>query len=528
MRGLADIYTTLFRTDLAVQFQYRAAMVIWLIGRIVDTLVFLSVWTAVARSQGGQVGDFSSGDFAAYYIIMMMMGHLTFTWFMFEFEYRVRSGAFSPLLLQPLHPIHRDIATNISYKFLTLAVMLPTVGLMIWIFDPVFDPPTWAIWAAIPVVLLAFLMRFFVEWALALVALWTTRTAAANQLYFAASLFFSGQMAPLSLLPEWLQSAGRDFALPLDAGLSHRTPARSAHAHRSALGRGSAGGVAGAELGNYGRGLVARRAQILGGRLVNYLRLLWIFLRIGAMNELAYQANFWVQLVQSLLNLGVALAGLAVIFSHTEELGGWQPAELVALLGVFFLMSGLIGALIQPSMQRFMEDIRLGTLDFTLTKPEDAQVLVSVGEVRIWKFLDVVQGMALIAVALVEIGMRAGLVHAAGFALTLAAGAAIVYSFWLVLATTAFWFIRAENILVIFQAVYSAGKYPVAIYPRWLKLAMTFLVPVAFAVTVPSEALVGRLSSEVLWGALAMAAGMLVGARAFWLWGVRHYSGASA
>ena len=84
--------------------------------------------------------------------------------------------------------------------------MLPTVGLMIWLFDPVFDPPAWAIWASIPVVLLAFLMRFFVEWALALVALWTTRTAAANQLYFAALLFFSGQMAPLSLLPEWLQT----------------------------------------------------------------------------------------------------------------------------------------------------------------------------------------------------------------------------------------------------------------------------------------------------------------------------------
>ena len=147
---------------------------------------------------------------------------------------------------------------------------------------------------------------------------------------------------------------------------------------------------------------------------MNYLRLLWIFLRIGAMNELAYRANFWVQLLQSLLNLGVALAGLAVIFSHTEELGGWQPAELLALLGVFFLMSGLIGALIQPSMQRFMEDVRLGTLDFTLTKPEDSQVLVSVGEVRIWKFLDVVQGTALIAVALVEIEMRTGLAHAAG------------------------------------------------------------------------------------------------------------------
>ena len=56
MRGLTDIYATLFRTDLAVQFQYRAEMIIWLIFRIVEALVFLSVWTAVADSQGGQVG----------------------------------------------------------------------------------------------------------------------------------------------------------------------------------------------------------------------------------------------------------------------------------------------------------------------------------------------------------------------------------------------------------------------------------------------------------------------------------------
>ena len=73
MRGLTDIYATLFRTDLAVQFQYRAEMIIWLIFRIVEALVFLSVWTAVADSQGGQVGGFSAGDFAAYYIAMMMM-----------------------------------------------------------------------------------------------------------------------------------------------------------------------------------------------------------------------------------------------------------------------------------------------------------------------------------------------------------------------------------------------------------------------------------------------------------------------
>ena len=255
---------------------------------------------------------------------------------------------------------------------------------------------------------------------------------------------------------------------------------------------------------------------------MSYLRLLWVFFRIGLMNELEYRANFFVQFFQSLLNLAVGLGGLAVVFSHTENLGGWRPTELVALLGVFYLMSGLIGVVIQPSMQRFMEDVRQGTLDFTLTKPEDAQVLVSVGQVQVWKLIQMLMGLVVLGVALVQIGRDLEAGQALGFAVALGAGTAIVYSFWLILATFTFWFVKVENILMIFQGVYNAGRWPIGIYPRWLRAGLTFVVPVAFAVTVPSEAILGRVQ------ALGLAAALLLVSRLFWRWGVRHYSGASA
>lgn len=258
------------------------------------------------------------------------------------------------------------------------------------------------------------------------------------------------------------------------------------------------------------------------------LRLLWIFFRIGLMNELAYRANFYVQIFQSLLRLAVALASLSVVFDHVDTLNGWKPVELVVLLGVFFLMSGVIGTLIQPSMQRFMEDVRQGTLDFTLTKPEDAQLLVSIAEVRVWRLVDLIQGLVILGIALSQIDDELGWAEAGSFALALSCGVAIVYSFWLMLATMSFWFVRVENILVIFQNVYDAGRWPIGIYPRWLKAALTFVVPIAFAVTVPSEALVGRLTGEALMGALALAAAMLLASRLLWCWGVKNYSGASA
>jgi len=257
-------------------------------------------------------------------------------------------------------------------------------------------------------------------------------------------------------------------------------------------------------------------------------RLLWLFLRVGVMGELAYRANFFVQLFQSLLQLGTALAGLAVVFSYTDTLGGWRPDEVVALVGVYFLVGGVIGLVIQPSMERFIDSVREGTLDFTLTKPEDAQLLVSVQGVAIWSLIDIALGVGTLAVALLRLGASLGTWQAAAFAVILFAGGVIVYSFWLILATLSFWFVRVENILVIFQSMYEAGRWPVSIYPGWLRFGLTFLVPVAFATTVPAQALTGRLNWQTLLGALALSAALLVVSRLFWKVGIRHYSGASA
>lgn len=261
---------------------------------------------------------------------------------------------------------------------------------------------------------------------------------------------------------------------------------------------------------------------------MNYLRLFWTFFRLGALNELAYRVNFLVQVLQSLLALGMALGGLAIVFNQTDTLAGWQPAELVGLVGVYTLIGGLINLVIRPSMQRFMEDIRLGTLDYTIIKPEDAQFLVSVKQFEVWKLLDVLLGIGVLVIALIQLGAQFGLRQALMFGVTLLASSTIVYSFWLILATCSFWFIKTENILVIFQAVYQAGRWPITIYPVWLRTTLTFLVPVAFAVTVPAQALTGRLNGQTLWGTVAVALVFWLAARRFWRIGIRYYSGASA
>ena len=243
------------------------------------------------------------------------------------------------------------------------------------------------------------------------------------------------------------------------------------------------------------------------------LRVAWTFLRIGLLNELAYRANLYLQVVQSGVAVAGAIGGLLVVFGHTDALRGWGPDEVLAVLGVYLLMGAVMGGVIEPSMQKLMEDVRQGTLDYTLTKPEEAQFLVSVAEIRVWKLVDVALGLAVLAVALARRGASVGPADLALFALMLVAGGAIVYSFLLAMAAASFWFVRIGNILVIFSDLYQAARWPIGIYPGWLRTLLTFVVPVAIAITVPAEALVGRLTGSRVLLAWGVAAGALAALR---------------
>lgn len=261
---------------------------------------------------------------------------------------------------------------------------------------------------------------------------------------------------------------------------------------------------------------------------MRYVTLLRTFFAINAASELQYRANFVLALVRSLINVLTNGANLALIFSNTSTLAGWSAPELVAVTGVWFVMGGLMRLVIRPSLAKLMEDVRLGTLDYMLVKPEDSQLLASVRVIELWSLTDTFFGFLLIGGALWKLSAHVGPLQALAFLVVLLAGGLMLYSFCLVLATSTFWIVRADNILVIFGEMFAAGRYPVTVYPGWLRIVLTLIVPVAFATTVPVQAVTGRLNLAGAAGTVLLAAVLFFVASQFWHFGLRHYTGASA
>lgn len=263
-------------------------------------------------------------------------------------------------------------------------------------------------------------------------------------------------------------------------------------------------------------------------RLLHSLGITLVHWRLGAQYEFQYRLNFVLQVVESTVRLVTGVVAIQLVFEFTSHLRGWGEAELLAVLGVHILLGGVLATFVLPNMFHFMYEVREGELDFALVRPVDAQLFVSTRQLRFWSVVDIVTGCIVLGWALSGLRGSVGPLQAVMFALALVCGGLILYSVWMAFTTTAFWLIDVDDMAQLITGLYDAGRWPIRVYPVWLQGALTVVVPLGVAITVPAEALAGRLTPTAMLVLLAVTVISVLGSRAFWLFGLRNYSGASA
>jgi ABC-2 type transport system permease protein len=261
---------------------------------------------------------------------------------------------------------------------------------------------------------------------------------------------------------------------------------------------------------------------------MRYLKLFAVFFKTSVQTDMEYRADFFTRILASVLGLLTTLGSLSVAYSYTPTIRGWSFAQVTTLLAVYYLVDGIIEMFIAPNMRQIMAQVRDGTLDFVILKPVSTQFMATFRTVNVWRIVNVIVALGLAAYAIGKLSLTVGWLQALTFALTLTAGIAIIYSFWLFLVTLTFWVVRIDNIEQLIWQAFEAGRYPIEIYPTWLRMTLTYFVPVAFIITVPAQALTGRGDLSLSFMALGIGSVTILLASAFWRFGLKRYTGASA
>jgi len=258
------------------------------------------------------------------------------------------------------------------------------------------------------------------------------------------------------------------------------------------------------------------------------LKVLSSLLRINIQMSLAYRADTLINILLNLMWLGWDLLSLSIIFNNTNTVGGWDFPALIALLGVFRLVNTLMIALVWPNTEKFNQSIRDGSMDYTILQPVNSMFLTTFSRITIWRVWDLILAFGLIVVGINMSGDSVTPLQILSFILLAISGVIVIYSLWIVLIALTFWFTKFDNNVTIMQALLDSGRYPVTVYPVWLRIIVTYIIPIAVATTIPLQALRGDLTLSRILIFIAIGIGSFLVASRVWKAGLKRYSGASS
>ena len=198
------------RTLLSVHFadilQYRAELLLWAISGALP-LIMAGVWVTAAYQKPAAF-EMTPAHYAQYFLATFIVRQLTLVWVVWEFETHVLRGQLSHLLLAPIDPVWRYVSEHVAERVARIPVLILLGGMFFLLY-----PKEVAGWRAgisdIALAALAivatFILRFIVQYAFAMLAFWTERAHAIEQLWYLPYLFISGLIVPLDDFPPLLR-----------------------------------------------------------------------------------------------------------------------------------------------------------------------------------------------------------------------------------------------------------------------------------------------------------------------------------
>jgi ABC-2 type transport system permease protein len=199
MKKIIKKALTLLSVYYAYMVEYRAELILWVLAGSLP-IILMGVW--IQAAQNGNFG-LTPVDFARYFLAVFLVRQFTVVWVIWEFERQVVEGKLSPRLLQPLDPVWHHISSHLSERVARMPFALFLVVLFFVLYPQTFWLPNFSNLVLFAVsVMLAFALRFVIQYTLAMFAFWTERASALENFWYLFYLFLSGIIAPLEVFPE--------------------------------------------------------------------------------------------------------------------------------------------------------------------------------------------------------------------------------------------------------------------------------------------------------------------------------------
>ena len=256
------------------------------------------------------------------------------------------------------------------------------------------------------------------------------------------------------------------------------------------------------------------------------LNVLASLIRASIRSQMQYRASFVLWSVGNFSAVGVEFLGLWALFARFGDLPGWSLAQVAVLYGIVnaaFALAEMAGR----GFDQFAPLVRSGEFDRFLLRPQPTALLLAGQIFELSRVGRLVAGGVTLAWGASHAGVHWDLGKLATLGGAILGGALIFYGVLVLQATLCFF--TVESLEIVNALTYggiTAAQLPLTLYPNWIRLLFTYVVPLACMNYLPAAVLFDK-PDAALWKALSapfVGVAFLTLALQAWKLGERKYS----
>lgn len=194
-------------------------MIIWIMTDIVTSITMPLVFLKASALQGGSIQGFTGADFVTYYLSNLLITMFVTSHIMWDLAMEIKEGQFTQYLLRPHSIFQTMFIRNLVWRILRTLLCFPIFLFFLWMFRGHLQGSHLSLGPTFFIALvLGHLVSFCLAWALAMIALVVQEAQSIFELYYVPMLFFSGQLFPIAMLPDWARSLSYSFPFYYTSG----------------------------------------------------------------------------------------------------------------------------------------------------------------------------------------------------------------------------------------------------------------------------------------------------------------------
>ena len=211
--------------------------------------------------------------------------------------------------------------------------------------------------------------------------------------------------------------------------------------------------------------------------LVHLFRYMAKIASIGIQKFVINRKNLAVVVLFEILDAIASIVFIEVIYGNFDAVAGYSKYELYFLYGINLCSLKIMMLFFIGGIDSFSNKVISRDVDFVLLKPMSARVLMMCPDINIHQVLSMTPSICMVIIGVAHCDVLLGVNILFAF-LSFVLGTALMMNIFSILMPVAFWTVSATGLNDFVFTLQSNSNYPQGIYPKGVRIALTFVFPI--------------------------------------------------